>query len=213
VFQGRCHDPSEQDMEFGNLIPLPITNEIVPARPSYYYGENLQSIHPSIFEMLCGSIVPTVKWDLILPNFFLQLFCEAPRMLAEDKALYSGIQGAHAIHALREYIDSDTSYDGNAYTITAILDDMCLGLYAVHLTQPSHDRDLPEYHLNCLKFWVISESLETFREAVNAYRNARDFTRRVRRELINKANSKAGWPNLVFAENHMHAPIDDPLDS
>jgi hypothetical protein len=95
------------------------------------------------------------------------------------------------MHALREYsIDSDSAYDGNAYTITAILDDMCLGLYAVHITKPSHDGGSSEFHLNCLKFWVISGSLETFREAVNAYRNARDFARLVRRELIDKANSK-----------------------
>jgi hypothetical protein len=109
-------------------------------------------------------------------------------MLAEDKALYSGIQGARAIHALREYIDSDLACDGNAYTITAILDDMCLGLYTVHITNGGGS---PEFHLNCLKFWAISGSLETFREAVNAYRNARDFARLVRKELIDKANSRA----------------------
>jgi hypothetical protein len=127
-------------------------------------------------------------------------------MIAENKALYSGIHGARAIHALREYVDSDLAYDGNTYTITAILDDMCLALYTVHITDSGGS---PEFHLNCLKFWAISGSLETFKEAVNAYRNARDFTRQKRRELIDRANSKADREASALAENHAvatHAP-------
>jgi hypothetical protein len=56
ILQGECDDPSEEDVEFGNLIPLPPTNEIVPARPGLYHGEQPLSIHPNIRAMLQGSI-------------------------------------------------------------------------------------------------------------------------------------------------------------
>jgi hypothetical protein len=59
ILQGSCRDPSEKDKEFKNLTPLPgISDEVVPACPGVYYGEDQRLIRPRIHTNLHGFIVP-----------------------------------------------------------------------------------------------------------------------------------------------------------
>jgi hypothetical protein len=176
IIQGECNDPAQEGVEFANMAPFPFSKQIVRPSPAFYYGEKPESLDPHIHRIVGKYLIPSKNSShAVLPNFLLELSFEVSRKLAEDRALYSGIHGARGVHALQEYVDSGSGYDGKAYTIAAILGQGSLGLYTVHLTKPFDGTEPPKYYLNLLRRWDIEEGLETFQKAIHAYRNMRDF--------------------------------------
>ena len=69
--------------------------------------------------------------------------------MCKRQALYDGALGARGIHELRSYVDPETAYDNNAYTITS-----------------------------------------TYHGGTGALRNARDWAKEKREELMIAANGK-----------------------
>lgn len=82
-------------------------------------------------------------------------------------------------------------YDGNAYTITSIYAGGTLTLYTSHPVQPRKPGGQPEYYMNQLRGWLLTDNLESFRQGVTAYRNARDWAKEKRDEFIKAANRRA----------------------
>jgi hypothetical protein len=193
-------------VQFANMAPFPSSGDVVPPSPAIYYGEKPESLDPHIHQIVGKYIIPSKNSrHAVLPNFLLELsFGTICQDRAEDLALYGGIHGARGVHALQEYINSGSGYDGKAYTIAATLSISILSLYTVHLTncKPFDGTESPKYYLNFLENWNIRKNLETFQKAIHAYRNMRDFMRDERRRIIGIANARAA---LLSAGNY--API------
>jgi hypothetical protein len=176
IIQGECNDSAQEGVQFANMAPFPSSGDIVPPSPAVYYGEKPESLDPHIHQIVGKYIIPSKNSrHAVLPNFLLEVAYWTQLDRVENQALYGGIHGARGVHALQEYIDSGSGYDGKAYTIAAILDRHCLWFYTVHLTKPFDDTESPKYYLNFLQSWNIVRSLETFQKAIHAYRNMRDF--------------------------------------
>ncbi len=96
------------------------------------------------------------------------------------------------IHELRSYVGQETLYDNNAYAITSTYHGGSgdLTIYTTHPT-PSNDPQNPiEYRMTQLRGWKMTDIPETFRQGASALRNARDWAKEKREELIIAANGK-----------------------
>ena len=138
-----------------------------------------------------------------LPKFFTE--GKGPNgntAVCKRQALYDGALGARGIHELRSYIDPETTYDNNAYTITSTYHGGtgALKLYSTHLT-PSMSPGIPiEYRMTQLNGWDMTGNPDTFRQGASALRNARDWAKEKREELMIAANGKvpdAEQPDLA----------------
>jgi hypothetical protein len=64
-------------------------------------------------------------------------------------------------------------------------------MYTTHLTQPANPGEQPEYYMNQLRGWTMTDTAEIFRQGVTVYRNMRDWTKEKRDEFIEVANERA----------------------
>lgn len=93
------------------------------------------------------------------------------------------------MHKLRSYVDPEKLFDENAYTITSTyVPSGLLTLYSIHLT-PSNDPKLAaEYRMIQLRSFAVTDIPESFRQGAAALRNARDWAKERRDELIAAVN-------------------------
>lgn len=117
--------------------------------------------------------------------------------MAKRQACFDGALGARGVHRLRSFeADSTLACDNNAYTITSTYHDGQLKMYTVHPTPSTNSQDSPEYHITQLRSFAMTDARERFREGASAFRNARDWAKIQRDELIAAANSRLmGIPN------------------
>ena len=194
IIEGKITDDKcvEGDIPFTNLAPL--TNDVLTAaKPDLYYGARPEQLRRQVREELSEHIKPSTEDDLpIAPNFFLEV--KGPNgtgAVAARQACYDGALGARAIHSLQSYAKDKPAYDNNAYTIMSIYDNGQLKMYTSHLTQPVTPGSRPEYCMTQLNTWGLTGNVNTFRQGVTAYRNARDWTKEQRDEAIERANERA----------------------
>jgi len=71
-------------------------------------------------------------------------------------------------------------------------------MYTTHPT-PSKDIKRPtEYRITQLNGWSVTGNPDSFRQGASALRNARDWTKEKREELIHAANDKAEHGTFRF---------------
>jgi len=90
--------------------------------------------------------------------------------------LYDDALRVREIHALRLFVNLETTYDNNAYTITSTYHDgfEALKLYTTHRTSFINlNRDY-EFRMTQLRGWDMINNSDTFRQGDGALRNARD---------------------------------------
>jgi len=192
VIQGSARVPSAKNLVFGNLEPLTRGN-LVDAKPDFYDGARPAQIDLRIREELGSYITPATQGQApALPNFFTEAKGpDGSAAVAKRQACFDGALGARGIHRLRSFdADPTLAYDNNAYTITSTYNDGTLKLYTTHPTRASNVEDSPEYHMTQLRGWLLTDTPETFRQGVCAFRNARDWANTQRHELIAAANSR-----------------------
>jgi hypothetical protein len=114
--------------------------------------------------------------------------------VAKRQALQDGGVGARAMQHLQSYGQPEPVYDNNAYTITSTFDGEQLLMYTTHPTQPADPGEQPEYHMNQLRGWTLTDGPETFRQGATAYRNGRDWAKEKRDEFIEAANGRVTSP-------------------
>lgn len=87
-------------------------------------------------------------------------------------------------------------YDGNAYTYSSTYHSGTgtLQLYAHHVTAPTTQEGLPEYHMTQMKAYALTSDRESFVQGATAFRNARDLAQRHRDTFIQNANSRCLAP-------------------
>ncbi|KAH0544333.1 hypothetical protein FGG08_001474 [Glutinoglossum americanum] len=195
IFSGTANVPNEGGLLFTNLEPL-TDGTLVDARPDYYDGARPEQIDKRVRDELESVIIPsTMQHAPCLPNLFVEgKGPDGSPAVAKRQACYDGALGARGINMLHSYgTDAETMYDNNAYTISSTYHhDGLLKMYTHHLTQPKAPGGEPEYHMTQLGAWALTGSPEQFRQGASAFRNARDWTKEQRDELITAANGRVG---------------------
>lgn len=193
VITGSANIPSAENLPFGNLKDL-TDGSLVKARPDFYDGSHPAEIDEPIRKDLGSYIVPSTNTAApCLPNFFTE--GKGPTgsaIVGRRQACYDGTLGARGIHELRSCTSPETIYDNNAYTITSTYHGATgdLTIYTTHPT-PSTDPSNPVgYRMTQLNGWKMTGNPETFRQGATALRNARDWAKEQRDELVTAANSR-----------------------
>ena len=193
IIAGTSDIPSQENLLFGNLKHL-TDGSITKAKPDRYDGSRPANLNKQIREELGPYIVPSTNTAApCLPNFFTE--GKGPNgntAVCKRQALYDGALGARGIHELRSYVDPETAYDNNAYTITSTYHGGtgALKLYSTHLTPPMSPGIPIEYRMTQLNGWDMTGNPDTFRQGASALRNARDWAKEKREELMIAANAK-----------------------
>ena len=147
-----------------------------------------------IREELGPYIIPSTNTAApYLPNFFTKgKGLNGNAAVCKRQALYNDAIGARGIYKLRSYVDPEITYDNNAYTITSTYHGGTgdLTIYSTHPTLSNDPQNPIEYRITQLRGWKMTDIPDTFREGACAIRNARDWAKEKRDELIAAANGK-----------------------
>jgi hypothetical protein len=177
---------------FTNLDHL-TDGTLVPGNPDLYYGARPEQLNRQVRDELSGQIVPSTQHDLpILPNFVLAAKGpDGSAAVAGRQASYDGALGARAMHSLQSYGQDKPTYDNNAYAITSIYHNGQLKMYTSYPAQPNGPGSRPEYYMTQLGAFAMTNNLKTCVDGLQAFRNARDWTKEQRDEAIKLANERA----------------------
>lgn len=197
MFDGELNDDPKctgGDYLFSNLAPL-TDGSLAIAKPDHHFGVRPEDVNRQIRDELNHLIVPSTQSDLaICQNFFLELKGpDGTPAVIRRQACYDGALGARAMQALRCY-GQKPSYDNNAYVITSAYHSGHLEIYATHVTKSTRRDGRPMYIMTLLDSFSMIGSLRAFRQGLTAYRNARDWTKETRNELIEAANELVEGP-------------------
>lgn len=184
------HYESSGDVVFNRLEKF--DPDISAPKPDIYYGARPAQIHARVRRDLNQYIVPSNRTNLpAVPNFFLEGKSASGKPdVAQRQAMYDGAVGARGILQLQNYGNAAPSYDGNAYTIAATYHPGTgtLQVYATH-PRPREDHDgEPEYYMTQMDTYAMTGNIDSFRKGAGAYRNAREWTQKIRDRLIANAN-------------------------
>lgn len=198
--------PNCQNRLFRNFKHL-TDGSLCKAQPDFCDGSARKDLNSQIREQLGPYILPSKTNSIpCLPNFFTEL--KGPDGNGEvlnNQVLYDGALGARAMHELRSYVDSQTAFDNNAYTIISSFNsDGLLRLYTMHPTLSSDPQKPIEYRMTQLEAFAMTSSLNIFRQGVWAFRNLREWAEEKRQELIAAANLKAknGESGGLYSSTH-----------
>ncbi|SLM38477.1 hypothetical protein LPUS_08696 [Lasallia pustulata] len=191
IIAGTADIPSQENLYFGNLRDL-TDGSITKAKPDFYDGSRPADLHKDIREELGAYIVPSTNTAApCLPNFFTE--GKGPNgnpAVCKRQALYDGAVGARGVHELRSYVDPETLHDSKAYTITSTYHNGTLRLYTTHSTPSTNPNRDYEFRMTQLRGWDMTDNPDTFRQGAGALRNARDWAKEKREEIITAANGK-----------------------
>lgn len=194
IIAGTTDIPFQENLSFGNLKDL-TDGSITKAQPDFYDGSRPADLGKRIRDELAPYIVPSTNTAApCVPNFFAE--GKGPNgnsAVCKRQALYDGAFGARGIHKFRSYLDPETAYDNNAYTITSTYHGGSgdLTIYTTHPKLSNDAQNLTEYRMMQLRGWKMTDTADTFRQGASALRNARDWAKEKREEIIAAANGKA----------------------
>ena len=205
---GTADIPSQENLIFGNLTDL-TDGSITKAQPDFYDGATPDESNKQIRADLGSYIVPSSNTTApCLPNFFTEgKGADGSSAVCKRQALYDGALGARGVHALRSYIEGNTLYDNNAYTITSTYHggSGALKLYTTHPTPSTNPERVVEFRMTQLRGWDMTDNADTFRKGATALRNARDWAQEKRKELITAANGKVLNPESSELDSSAHS--------
>ncbi|KAL9023439.1 MAG: hypothetical protein Q9196_007198 [Gyalolechia fulgens] len=193
IIAGTSNIPSQENLIFGNLKDL-TDGSITKAMPDFYDGSRPAELKKEIREELGPYIVPSTNTAApCLPNFFTE--GKGPNgssAVCKRQALHDSALGARGVHKLRSYTDPETLCDGKAYTITSTYHGGTgdLTIYSTHPTPSNGSQNKMEYRMIQLDGWKMTGNPDAFRQGASALRNAREWAKEKREELIAAANGK-----------------------
>jgi hypothetical protein len=83
-------------------------------------------------------------------------------------------------------------------------------MYTSHPTQPTSPGGRPEYCMNQLGAYAMTHNRETFRQGATAFRNARDYAKAQRDEVIKRANKRVNDSQVgTLAADATDASLDE----
>lgn len=194
IIAGGARIPHSENLPFGNLQDL-TDGSITKAQPDFYDGARPAELIKHIREELGAFIVPSTNTTApCLPNFFTEgKNPNGNAAVCKRQALYDGALGARGVHELRSYIDPETAHDSNAYTITSTFHGSTgdLTIYSTHPAPSSNSANSIEYRMTQINGWKMTGNPDAFRQGAAALRNARDWAKEKREDLVAAANRKA----------------------
>lgn len=179
-------------IRFTNLDDL-TDGTLAPGNPDVYHGARPEQLDRRVRDELSGQIIPSTQDDLpIIPNFFLAAKGpDGSAAVARRQACYDGALGTRGMQSLQSYRQEGAVFDNNAYTITSTYQDGQLKIYTSHPLQSSISGTRPQYCMNLLRSFAMTDTVDTFRQGATAYRNARDWAKEQRENTIREANQRA----------------------
>lgn len=185
--------PAGRNVRFKNLDPL-VDGLVVP-QPDYYQGEDTGAGSRQLRDQLNKSIVPSRHEDYpFLPNFFTEAKGrDGTISVAQRQAAHDGAVGARAMHCTENHGRRRESFDNKARTVSSIFDGAGhLSIFSHHMSKPTGRGLLPQTHMTPLRSYSLTDSPDTFRQGVSAYRNASDYAHHHRTETIKNAHRRSG---------------------
>lgn len=173
-------------------------------KPNLVAGARPEQLDSEIRARLHKHILPSGQHSLIAPNFFFEVKSGATNstVSCQVRSCYEGAFGTRAIHAIQSFGHQEKNvYDHQAYTITVMFFNSVLRFYAHHPVM-SADGTRREYITNLIRGYYIEGSLEMFQEGVAAYRNAREWAKEQRDEIIMAANARKALPGALVPTSH-----------
>ncbi len=188
IEDGRCVSGKKR---FNNLA---LFTKVLPVsgNPDLYYGARPGQLDQQVRKDLSTLIEPSKQTALpILPNFFLAKKGPGGSLaVALRQACYDGALGARGMHKLQMFRQAHETYDNNAYTITLTYLGGTLRLYTIHLGEPNKKTEgRPEYFMTHLAGFDLMGDVESFKNGLNAFRNAKDWAQEQRDAAIKRANA------------------------
>ena len=199
IIAGTADIPSQENLRFGSLKDL-TDGSITKAQPDFYDGACPEDLNAQIREELGPYIVPSTNTAApCLPNFFTE--GKGPKGLPDVckmQALYDGVVGERGTLELSSCHDPETAQYNIAHTITSTYHGGTgdLTIYSTHANHSNSSRHPIEYRVTQLNGWKMTGNPDAFRQGASALRNARDWAREKREELIAAANRNA--PNTAY---------------
>lgn len=193
IIAGTADIPSQENLRFTNLKDL-TDGSITKAQPDFYDGARPEELDKQIREDLGPYIVPSTNAAApCLPNFFTE--GKGPKGLTDvckNQAMYDGALGARGIHELRSYVDPETAFDNNAYTIASTYHPSgLLTMYTTHPVKSTNPKNPIEYRMTQLNSYAMTGNPDSFRQGAGAWRNGREYMDANRKASIAAANAKA----------------------
>lgn len=189
---GSADIPHCVNLQFDGLEPL-LKNSVDPF-PDFYDGSSPDVLDQHVREKLKNSILPSHNTSApCLPNFFMEVKGPGGNgRIAERQICYDGAAGARGMHRLRSFIDEKTAIDSRAYTISAVYLSLMglLTIYTTHPVKSTTSKFEIEYYMTQVRSYILTNSPDSCREGLSALRNARDWAKDRRDELIAAANNK-----------------------
>ena len=215
IIAGTADFPSQENLRFTNLKDL-TDGSITQAQPDLYDGARPQELNTQIREQLGPFIVPSTNTAApCLPNFFTEgKGPKGPADVNKLQACYDGAIGERAMNEIQSYSDPKTAQYNMAHTITSTYHGGTgdLKIYSTHASLSSNPRHPVEYHMTQFNGWSMTGNPDTFRQGAAAWRNARDWAKEKREELIIAANDKlwkANHPELASSTQSSMSMLSD----
>jgi hypothetical protein len=134
-------------------------------------------------------------------------------VVTKRQACYDGALGARAMHFLQLYGKDEPDYDRKAYTIASTYQDGNLKMYTSHVAPPRNPSGRPEYHMTHLRSFDITDTPQTCRDGLRAFRNARDWAQRERDKAIEHADDIANFKEAETVEEEEEEDVASPAAS
>ena len=190
---GNRRYPSGYNVRFNNLDP--VAEGLVVPQPDYYEGEHRGLGSRQLRSQLDKSIVPSRQQGYpFLPNFFTEAKGrEGAIGVAQRQAAHDGAVGARGMHLTENHGRRRERFDNKARTVSSILDGAGhLDIFSHHVSKPAGRGAPPETHMTPLRSYSLTDTPESFRQGVGAYRNASDYAHHHRTETIKNAHRRSG---------------------
>lgn len=194
TFIGKLDIPHVQGISLKNLAHL-TDGSIHKPRLEFYDGVHPSKLGWELREDFAKFIEPSNNPSVpILPTFLMTVAAPPTGLKYLTRAAwYYGVFAARAIYQLRAHIPSQVLNDKRAYVVTAGYDpdSTLLRLYTTHMVLTDNPATPFQYHTVVCGSWCLESGAETFRTAISALRNAREWARDQRDDLIRLANGMA----------------------
>jgi len=188
IIRGNAPIPSGENRLFNNLAPL--NSDLAAAKPDYYNGTRPTEIDPRVRKDLKPYIVPSKREHApLLPNFFTEVKGQdGNAAVLRRQSTHDAAYGARGMLEKQSYGQDSRTYDGNAYTIASTYSDGQLKMYAMHPSESVQPEGRPNYHMTQIRAFALTDSVESCRDGLRAFRNGQDLAKIYRETVIARAN-------------------------